>query len=317
MGQIDWLAAQSAAFPSAPAWHPAEKRIYWSDIPGRRLYATEANSGITETVLDDGSPVGAIVPQADGSLLLFRDSGCIVSFRDGSIVDTVAPPDQELRQTRFACAAADSAGRVVCAALSDFRHPARVFLLDRNGRLSLLFEMQGVPSGLAFAESGAALLVANSYTTRANVVKFPFDASSDSPILPNPSVLIDSPSDNSRTRGTPAGLAIAADGSIMAARLDGSSVVRHAPDGERLGSFSVHVRRPVGLCFGGDGLRDLFVTTAGAHRIAIDGAHAGEIAVFRNFQVAGATVFASLVGLPDATPPAPASPAPAGEALQA
>lgn len=307
MGQIDWLAAQSAAFPSAPVWHPAEKRIYWSDVPGRRLFATEADTGITETVLDDGSPVGAVVPQADGSLLLFRDQGCIISFRDGAVRDTVLSHVQELRQTRFACAAADPTGRIVCAVLSDFRHPARIFLLDRNGHLSLLFEATGIPSGLAFAESGAALLVANSYATRANVVRFPFDATSPTPILTGASTLIDTLTDNARTRGTPAGIAVAADGSIMVARIDGSAVCRHSPDGGRLGSFSVHVRRPVGLCFGGDGLHDLFVTTAGAHRMAIDGAHAGEIAVFRGFQVAGAPVFASRIGLPDATTAAAAS----------
>lgn len=300
MGQIDWLAAQPVAFPSAPVWHPAEKRLYWSDIPGCRLFATAADTGITETVLDDGRPVGAILLQADGSLLLFRDQGCVVSFRDGAIADTVVQPSQELKHARFACAAADSAGRAVCAVLSDFRHPARIFLLERNGQLSLLFEAAGVPAGLAFAESGAALLLSNSYPARANVVRYPFDANSKTPVLPGATTLIDSLADTQRTRGTPAGIALADDGSMMVARIDGSSVVRHSPDGGRLGSFSVHVRRPVGICFGGEGHRDLFVTTAGAHRMAIDGAHAGEMAVFRNFQVAGAPVFASRIGLPDA-----------------
>lgn len=304
MGQVEWLAAKAAKFPSAPVWHPAEQRLYWSDIQDCRLFRTDPISGETETILDDGHPVGAMILQADGSLLLFRDQGSIVSFRDGNIGDTAVAASQDLKHTRFSCAAAAPDGGVVCAVLSDFRHPARIFHLDRKGHLSPLFETVGVPAGLAFVESGAEFLLSNSYATRANVIKFRFDAATGTPLPAESSVFLDCHMDNTKTRGTPAGLAVASDGSILVTRMDGSAISRHSPDGGRLGSFSIHIRRPVGLCFGGDGLRDLLVTTAGAHRMVIDGAHAGEIAVIRDFKPAGAPVFVSRIGLPDEEPAA-------------
>lgn len=298
MSQVEWISAAPAAnFPSAPLWHTGENRLYWADIALCKLFRLDPATGEAETLLDDGRPVGAIIMRADGSLLLFRDGGNVVAFRDGAVAETVVPPIADCRRTRYACAAADSAGRVVCAMLSDPSHPARLFLLDQSGRLTLLREFPGVPSGLAFVEEGRALLFSNSYATRPETIRLDYDASAAAlPLVGAPRDFFRCQDETPRPRGAPAGIAPAADGSVLVARVGGGAVVRHVPTGEKLATHTIQAKRPIGLCFGGEGLRDLYVTTAGAHRIAIDGAHAGEIAVIRDFQVAGAAPYCAGIG---------------------
>ena len=316
MSQFEWLQAVPATdFPSAPFWHPVEARLYWGEAASGKLFRLDPATGEAETLLDDGHPLGAIVMQADGSLLLFRDNGCVLALRSGKPAGLVLAPVSDLRRTRFSCAAADAAGRVVCASLPSLHHPARLYLLDRGGRLSLLREIPGIPSGMAFADDGGALLLSNSYATCPATLKFAYDPGSDAPLADSPSVLYDCLRETPRPRGAPAGIAMAADGSILVARVGGGAILRHVPAGDRLATHAIQVRRPVGLCFGGGDLRDLYVTTAGAHRLVLDGAHSGEVAVIRGYQVPGAPLFVSRIGLSDdATfpPPAPPPPAPDG-----
>lgn len=298
MSQVEWIAAAPAAnFPSAPLWHPGEKRLYWADIASCRLFRLDPSTGEAETLLDDGHPVGAIVLRADGSLLLFRDCGNVVVLRDGAMSEEVVPPLADCRQTRYSCAAADSAGRVVCAMLSDARHPARLFLLDQKGHLTLVKELFGIPSGLAFVDEGRAMLLSNSYATRPETMRIEYDASAAAlPFVGVPSAFYRCQDETPRPRGAPAGMALAADGSVLVARVGGGAISRHIPEGDRLAMHSFPVKRPVGLCFGGEGLRDLYVTTAGAHRPVLDGANSGELAVFRDFPVAGAAPYCAGIG---------------------
>ena len=138
MPEIEWLPVPAARFPSPPVWHGGERALYWSDIDACRLFRLNAADGAVETLLDDGRPTGAIVPQADGSLLLFRDRGNVVAMRGGALAETVVPDIADFRKTRCAAAAADKSGRVVCAFLSDSLRLCASFQ-GTEGRSSLSF----------------------------------------------------------------------------------------------------------------------------------------------------------------------------------
>lgn len=301
MNPAEWKVGISVRFPSSPVWHPGERCVYWSDVESGVLYRMDGATGEAESVFEDGRPIGAITVQADGALLLFRDHGNVVLYRDGAIVETIVPDLGDYRKTRFAGAAADSAGRVVCTVLSDFSHPARCLLLDRDGRLSAFRETVGLPLGVAFGEDGHALYISNAYPARPEVLKFEYDANRPVSEL-TPVKLIDYATSAKRGSATPAGMAVLTDGSLLAASRDGSEIARFSPLGDRMGGCKLQARRPVGLCFGGDAMRDLYIATAGAHRRQLDGMHAGELAVIQDFHCAGAPAFASRIGLADEEP---------------
>lgn len=293
MSQVEWMeSAPAAKYPSVPLWHSREKRLYWSDVESCRLYRTDSETFETETLLDDGRPVGAMTECDDGALLLFRDNGEVVMMRRGMLADEPVALSPELKGTRFSCAAVDSLGHIVCAVLSDWHHPARVFFLDECGKFHLLFEVIGIPSGMAFTEDGRTLLMANSYATRAEVLRVGYSA--ENGVLPSigpSSVFASFVNDQQRQRGMPGGVACLKDGSIMVARIGGASLVRYTSSGERMCAISLPVKRPVGVCFGGESLENLFVTTAGVHRLVLDGAHAGEVATIRNYTSCGIDLY--------------------------
>jgi sugar lactone lactonase YvrE len=62
--------------------------------------------------------------------------------------------------------------------------------------------------------------------------------------------------------GTPGGLAVDEQGFLWCAHWGGWRVTRYAPGGERDRTYALPVSIATALCFGGDGLGDLFVTTA-------------------------------------------------------
>lgn len=315
MYSVEWKVGVDVRFPSTPVWHPGEGRVYWSDVDEGCLYSLDAATGEAGEVFHDGRPIGAITVQADGSLLLFRDGGTIQRFSGGAVSDTVVPEISDFRKTRYACAAADPAGRVVCAVLSDRRHPVRFMLLDRAGRLSTIRETVGIPAAVAFGDGCAYF--SNLHASRPEVLRLAYDAGAQNPVDGEVERVLDASAPMKRFSPSPAGMAALADGSLLVAMQGASEIVRRTAAGEAAESFRLQARRPIGLCVGGSGLDRLFVATAGCHRRPADGVHAGEMAVISGLPCPGAPQHLSRIGLgddvelPAAATPAAQQPSPA------
>lgn len=302
MADFSWISAAPTEAGATPLWHPGERRLYWGDAATGRLCRLNPADGAVETLLGSGRPIGAMTLQGDGSLLLFRDGGAVDVFRDGRIDGSATAAAHEFRLTRFSAAAAAPDGRVVCAMLADLHHPGRLFLLGRDGRLSPIADGFASPGGLAFAADGKSFLLSDSHPTRRVILRFAYDASAKNPCTELPAIFRECIEDARDWPGRPVGLALAADGSLWTARCDAATAIRHDADGVPVEQLRLKVRRPVGLCFGGDALADLYITSSGAHRRAFEGLHAGDVICARGLPVGGARPFRSLVGLPDPPP---------------
>src|SRR5690606_28826640 len=66
--------------------------------------------------------------------------------------------------------------------------------------------------------------------------------------------------------GRPDGAAVDVEGNYWVAMYEGACVLQLAPSGEVLQRISVPVQCPTMVCFGGDDLRTLYITSAGAGR---------------------------------------------------
>lgn len=295
---FDWLNVPAAQMASNPLWHPVEKSLYWSDTISCRLYRYNPAEGTTQVVLEDGRPVGAMTLQADGSLLLFRDQANIVTFRDGAISETIINGIADYRQTCFVSAIADKAGRVICAVSSDSHHTGRLLLLERNGHLSLLEDGFSIPAGLAFSADGTTLYFNDSHETRQTTWQYRYDCTAENPISEAPLIYHSGFTEARSWLGYPSGVALSQDGSLWISRRDGAMVVHHNAPGEPAESVRLAVRKPLGICFGGEDLTDLFVTTGGGHRKSLEGLHAGEVAAIHSVGP-GVLPFTSRIRLSD------------------
>lgn len=275
-----------------PLWHAAQNRIYWTDIPAGKLYWYDITTGQHQACYAD-RPVGGFTLQADGGLLLFRDKGNVVVWRDGELAETIIDSVNDLQGTRFNDVCADPAGRVFCGTMADMKHSGRLYRLDPDGTLTMLFEGLGTPNGMGFSPDKTKLYFNDSHATSRTTWVFDYDAASGN--LRNRQVFRDAKQHDDP--GHPDGLAVDAEGGVWTARWDGSSLLRHGADGSIAERVHFPVRKVSSLCFAGSELSDIYATTAGGHLRPNDGAAAGALFRVRGSTVKGLPRFVSRMGL--------------------
>ncbi len=280
--KINWLTFPPLQLASAPLWHPDEKVYYYSDVAQGKLFRFSPENNEVEVVLDDGRPVGAMTLQEDGSLLLFRDSANVVVFRNGAIDGVVINAIGDYRQTRFSSAVADAKGRVICSVISDVRHTGRLLICDLTGRITFFEDGFGVPAGMAFSSDGSSLYFNDSHRTHLSTWCYHYDADAADPFEHGRTLFHGCFDDGNAWPGAPDGIAVTDDGSLWISRRDGAMLVRHDTTGALVKNIHLHVRKPGGLCFGGDDMTELLVTTSSGHRKTIEGLHAGDLALLKN-----------------------------------
>jgi sugar lactone lactonase YvrE len=293
MHMLDWVVDLPTSYGTAPTWHAGQKLLYWSDLTVGKLYSYNPVSGENLTCLDDGRPVGGITVQADGSLLLFRDQANIVIWREGEIVATVIHSIADFRQTHFSGAVADPGGRVYCATQSDQHHPGRLLCLDQTGRLNLIADSFGTPAGMGFSPDTTSFYFNDAHGT--HLATWRFNYAPPTGVLSNQTPFRDGVRMNDP--GAPSGLAVDADGNVWLLRWGGSAILQCDAAGALLQRIDLPVKKPTGLCFGGENFDEIFMTSAGGHRRQIDGIHAGSLARIRVPDVHGLPLHASRVQL--------------------
>jgi len=253
-----------------PLWHPDERRLYWTDIPTGRLFRFDPQTNSHEMIYHD-RPVGGFTFHADGGLLLFRDRGNVALWREGKLTEIIDEIPAE-RESRFNDVFADPAGRVFCGTMSSDQCKGRLYRLDTDGKLSLVLESIGCSNGMGFTPDLKGLYYTDSYAREI----YRFDYNLDDGSLSNQRVF----ATLAEPDGLPDGMTVDQEGRVWSAVWDGSALVRFNAQGEVELRIHFPTRKITSLAFGGDDLRDIYVTSAGGHTKQDDGAAAG--ALFRH-----------------------------------
>ena len=293
MHTLEWVVDLPMPVGTAPLWHAAAQRLYWSDLAAGILYSLDPATGEVRKCLEDGRPIGGITVQADGALLLFRDQANIVVWRDDHIASTVIQSIADFRRTQFTGAVAAPCGRVFCATRSDLNHPGRLFCLDLNGRLNQVADVFGTPAGMGFSPDNRFFYFNDAHGTHLMTWRFaynPADGTLANRVPFRDSVTLNDP-------GAPMGLAVDEAGHVWTARWGGSALMHCDADGTLIEMLPLPVKKPSGLCFGGPQLDSLFLTTSGGHRRQIEGLHAGALARIVLPGVRGVAANVSRIGL--------------------
>lgn len=276
--QIEAVADYSCVCGEGPLWHPDERAVYWADIPQGRLFRLTIADGRHEPVYAD-RPVGGFTLQADGALLLFRDRGNVVVWSGGAERRTLVAEIPELSGTRFNDVCADPEGRVFCGTMSGPDVTGRLYRLDPDGRRHRLLEDQGTPNGMGFSPDLRRLYYNDSRAGRTWV--FDYDRATGS--ISNQRIFRDAVA--SGDPGRPDGLAVDAEGYVWTAQWDGGALLRFDPEGRLVRRLEMPARKITSLCFAGDGLTEIYATSAGGGNRPADGAQAGAL-----FRILGAGV---------------------------
>lgn len=270
-----------------PLWHPMERRLYWTDIPGGRLFRYDPLTGTHEQFYH-GRPVGGFTVQQDGSLLLFMDRGTVACWRDGEMKTVIEEIPQE-REFRFNDVIADPHGRVFCGIVDDNGQKGRLYRLDPDGSLSVLVENIGCSNGMAFSADQKLFY----YTDSLAYEIYVFDYEVETGSISNQRVF----ARFTEKDGMPDGATLDAQGRLWSALWDGFAVARLANDGSVTERIELPTGKVSSVTFGGENLTDMYITTAGGHAPPDGDSLAG--ALFRvRMDVPGVPEFFSRIQVP-------------------
>jgi sugar lactone lactonase YvrE len=258
----------------SPFWHPQEERLYWVDIPGRRI-ARVAVQGLRA----EGPVEYWRLTQEPGCIAPVQGGGLVMALRDGIYLardwqgdlQPLAPAPYDTTRLRFNDGKCDPQGRFWAGSLYEPKdQPLGVLcMLDGQG----LHDMQGgvvTANGLAWSPDGRTAYWAD---TAAHQVRA-FDVDTATGQLSGVRVFHQMPPKpagwvwGSEARnmpqygGRPDGAAVDSEGCYWSAQYEGQRLLRLSPAGEVLAEVATPVPCPTMPCFGGPDLKTLFITTS-------------------------------------------------------
>ena len=269
-----------------PLWHPREQVLYWVDIPAGRLYRYDPAAGTNVLAYQHDHEIGGFTFQEDGAILLFCSFGTILRLHQGTVTTVVASiPGEE--GSRFNDVVAAPGGQVFCGTMPTGEIPGRLYRLDHDGSLTMLFDDIGCSNGFGFTHDERTMY----YTDTNRKVIWTISLDPVTGEIGEREDLINT----SDGPGFPDGMCVDAEGTIWSARWDGYGVYRYAPDGTLIGKVPFPVRKVSSIAFGARDLRTAYVTTAGGpDRGQVEGNLAGSL--FRvDLGVTGKPVYYSRV----------------------
>ncbi len=270
-----------------PLWHPAERKMYWTDIPAGKLFRFDPAAGTWEECWH-GDPVGGFTLQADGALLLFMARGAIARWQGGRL-DYLRRETEGEQDSRFNDVIADPRGRVFCGTMKTPARKGRLYRLDTDGTLHLVFDGIAVPNGMGFTPDRKRMYWTDSDARQIYLS----DYDEETGALTNRRIWLELTED----QGKPDGLTVDSQGFIWSAHWNGSALFRYAPDGSETLRIEFPAKKVSSVSFGGDQYEDLYVTTAlTSGTRSSEGAGAGALFRLRP-GVQGVPEFVSRVGM--------------------
>lgn len=237
-----------------PVWVAGEPALYWLDIKGLRLHRYDPATGHTAS-WPTPFRIGSIAPRQGGGFVGGSEHGLVLIDAAIARFDVVADPEADLPGNRFNDGAVDLAGRFWAGTMDDAEREATgaLYRLDPDLRWSRQDDGYQVTNGPAFSPDGRFLYHTDSATRTIYRFRLGADGSlSDRNCLAR----------FGEADGHPDGMTVDSEGCLWVAFWDGWCVRRLSPEGLPVAILPVPVQRPTSCAFGGEGLTQLFVTSA-------------------------------------------------------
>ena len=262
------LPVQPSELGESPFWHPHETSLYWCDIEGKQVNAWNPSTGDLRQ-WDMPSEPGCCAPARGHKLVIgLRDGFYLLDTVSGTL-DCLAPlphPPHDPARLRLNDGRCDTAGRFWAGSMVTPRtapDAALWRLLAGAGGGYAVDHMAGdnfTANGLAFSPDNRTMYWSN--TPEHRIDRFDFDVATGAVSNRRPWVQFDRKVDGQHYGGRPDGAAVDAEGNYWVAMYDGACVLQLSPAGDVLRRMEVPVQCPTMVCFGGDDLRTLYITSA-------------------------------------------------------
>jgi sugar lactone lactonase YvrE len=239
-----------------PIWDDHRKTVCWVDILHGAIHEYSPAQHVFKSI-STGQMIGAIGLCRDGNFVAAMKNGFGMVNRNSGTVRLISNPEPDLPGNRFNDGKCDPAGRFWAGTMSHTDEPGKgsLYTLDKNFSVSKKMENVSISNGMAWSPDHKTFYYIDTPTF--NVTAFDFDIISGE--ICNPRIIIRV----SQKDGSPDGMTIDQQGMLWIAHWDGWQVTRWNPDtGEKIYTIPLPVARVTSCCFGGDGLGDLYISSA-------------------------------------------------------
>jgi sugar lactone lactonase YvrE len=232
-------------------WDDRDESLWWTDVEGARLYRFNFKTRI-QSAIYEGPTVGAFIAQEDHTWLLFREKD--IALLDFERHDQIVPLIENVRVDgdHFNEAIADAEGRVLVGTVRKGRpNGAGIYRLDRSASLAKVLGGTGQSNGMGWNAKGDALYW--TCGTTKTICRCRYDAKRGS-ITQRQMFHECQPEE-----GTPAGLAVDAEGTLWSARREAGVILKIGENRRLMGQVTFPARHVTSVCFGGTDHRTVFV----------------------------------------------------------
>ena len=257
----------------SPFWHPHEKCLYWCDIQGFAVHAWNPATGQHRQWATPSEP-GCCAPAHGGQLVIgLRGGFSLLDTASGALTPlaTLPPAQHDPQRLRLNDGRCDTAGRFWAGSVVTPRTApdAALWRLQATPTGYAVQRMAGdnyTANGLAFSPDDKVLYWAN--TPEHRIDRFDFDVQTGTLTHRQPWVRFDRQAEGQPYGGRPDGASVDVQGNYWVAMYEGACVLQLSPAGTVLQRIALPVQCPTMVCFGGDDLRTLYITSARAGRPA-------------------------------------------------
>jgi sugar lactone lactonase YvrE len=234
-----------------PVWSDGWGGLRWVDMLAGDVLSLDDRGAVQRRRV--GRIAAALRPRRQGGAVIAVERGFVLEGADGGIATLPEVwSDPGIRMNEGGC---DPDGRFYCGSMAYDQRPgaASLYRLDPDGSVGVVLEGVTISNGLDFSPDGALVYYVDTPTRRIDC--FDYDAERG---LTGRRAFVSLP----EGVGFPDGLTVDAEGGVWVALYDGGAVRRYGRDGELDVVVEIGARKVTACAFGGDGLRELYVTTS-------------------------------------------------------
>lgn len=239
--------------PECPTWSEPEQALYWADILEGEIHRYHPAT-CAHTVLRFPEEVGCFALRERGGFIVAMRSAIWLADKRGLLTHKICDNPSNPQLARFNDGGTDRLGRFYAGT---FWAPG-----DYNGALLMRIDNRLTPkviqcdihgaNGLAFSADNQWMYTSD--TPNAVIYRTPLDEQGE----PGARTIFRT---FSTGEGRPDGAAVDVEGGYWSALYDGWRIARFSADGEMLEEHRLPVRCPTMVCFGGEEMKTLFITT--------------------------------------------------------
>lgn len=239
-----------------PVWDAANHTILWVDIMGCAIHELNMKSNALRSI-STPSMIGSFALCTDGNILAAMQDGFIFIDRITGAVSPLSDPEAAFPDNRFNDGKTDPAGRFWAGSmsLSGEKGTGNLYMVDQQLNVKKQIENVSISNGLCWSLDQRSFYYIDTPTME--VVCYDYDNQTGE--ITNKTTVITIPA----KEGYPDGMTIDSEGMLWIAHWEGWQVARWDPStGNKIDSIHLPVSLVTSICFGGENMDDMFITSA-------------------------------------------------------